>query len=375
MRFIHTADWQIGKVFRKFGEKEPVLQQARLDAIETMGALARKEGADRILVAGDLYDNDAPSPKTLLEPLERMTRSGHVQWHIIPGNHDPHRSQGIWDRVQAAGLPDNVHLLLSPEPVDLPGVTLFPAPLMRKSDVRDLTEWMDAAPSAPGSLRIGLAHGSVVGFQSEGDANNQIDPGRPQKARLDYLALGDWHRTVSIGPRVWYSGTPEPDRFGSQQSGKALVVDIAGTGATPVVTEHVVGRFGWRSHEERLDEPEQLPDLELRLRATADLSATIMRLTLIGALPLSCHAELDKRLLSLSAAMFWLDADRSRLTARPTAADLERIDFDGVLRGAAEELRSLSDDETKDPATRKRADDALIELFLLTSGDTGESGR
>ena len=375
MRFIHTADWQIGKVFRKFGEKEPVLQQARLDAIEAMGALAKKEKAELILVAGDLYDNDAPSPKNLREPLERMKRCSHVQWHIIPGNHDPHRSQGVWDRARAAGLPDNVHLLLASEPVDLPGATLLPAPLLRKSDVRDLTDWMDAAPSPPGAVRIGLAHGSVVGFQSEGEANNPIDAARPAKARLDYLALGDWHRTVSIGPRVWYAGTPEPDRFGSQQTGKVLVVDIAGPGAAPAVAEHVVGRFAWRSVDERLDEPGQLPDLEQRLRAAPDLSSTIMRLTLTGVLPLKSQAELGDRLLGLSAAMFWLDADRSGLAARPTPEDLESIDFDGVLRGAAEALRGLCDDETKDAATRKRADDALIELFLLAGGDEGAQAR
>ena len=37
MRFIHTADWQIGKPFRNFGEKESVLRQARL-------VRARREG-------------------------------------------------------------------------------------------------------------------------------------------------------------------------------------------------------------------------------------------------------------------------------------------------------------------------------------------
>jgi DNA repair exonuclease SbcCD nuclease subunit len=367
MRFIHTADWQIGKVFRKFREKEPVLQQARLDAIETLGGLAQSEGVDNILVAGDLYDNDAPSQKTLLEPLERMRRSSHVQWRIIPGNHDPHRAQGLWDRARASGLPNNVQLLLSSEPVDLAGATLLPAPLLRKSDVRDLTEWMDTAPSPSGALRIGLAHGSVVGFQSEGEANNPIDPTRPNKAGLDYLALGDWHRTVSISQKVWYAGTPEPDRFGSQQAGKALIVDIAGPGAPPRVSEHVIGRFNWHSREERLDEAQQLPDLEQRLRASCDISSTIMRLSLIGALPLSCHSDLDSRLLSLSAAMFWLDVDRSRLKTRPTAADLERIDFDGVLRGAAEVLRGMSEDDAMDLASRKRADDALIELFLLAN--------
>ena len=34
MRFIHTADWQVGKPFRNFGDKESVLRQARLTAID-----------------------------------------------------------------------------------------------------------------------------------------------------------------------------------------------------------------------------------------------------------------------------------------------------------------------------------------------------
>ncbi len=60
MRFIHTADWQIGKPFRGFGEKESVLRQARLDGIETIGRLAMRENAPHVLVAGDLYDMRTP---------------------------------------------------------------------------------------------------------------------------------------------------------------------------------------------------------------------------------------------------------------------------------------------------------------------------
>src|SRR5487761_2100663 len=80
MRFIHTADWQIGKSFRQFGDQESVLRQARLVAIENIGKLAMREGAAHVLVAGDIYDNEAPAQRTLLEPLERMRRFGEVQW-------------------------------------------------------------------------------------------------------------------------------------------------------------------------------------------------------------------------------------------------------------------------------------------------------
>ena len=119
MRFIHTADWQIGKPFRNFGDRDGVLRQARLAAIEAIGRLALAEGAGHVLVAGDLYDSEAPSPKTLREPLERMRGFPGVSWHVIPGNHDFHRSGGLWDRAAAAGMPGNVHLHLVPEPAAL----------------------------------------------------------------------------------------------------------------------------------------------------------------------------------------------------------------------------------------------------------------
>ena len=180
MRFIHTADWQIGKPFKQFGDRESVLRQARLVAIENIGRLAAKEGAAHVLVAGDVYDTEAPTPRTLLEPLERMRRFSDVQWHMLPGNHDPHRPKGVWDRVLESGPPANVHLHLKAEPVEFgPGATLLPAPLTRKSEGGDLTEWMDRAETPPGTIRIGVAHGSVVGFGSGGEATNPIDPRRP----------------------------------------------------------------------------------------------------------------------------------------------------------------------------------------------------
>ena len=72
MRIIHTADWQIGKSFRRFGEQEELFRTARLAAIKSIGKLAESEGVEHVLVAGDIYDNDTPSPKTLREPFERM---------------------------------------------------------------------------------------------------------------------------------------------------------------------------------------------------------------------------------------------------------------------------------------------------------------
>lgn len=374
MRFIHTADWQVGKPFRNFGDKESVLRQARLAAIEAIGRLAAAEGATHVLVAGDLYDSEAPAQKTLQEPLERMRNFPAVAWHVIPGNHDYHRGNGLWDRAAALGLPANVHLHLTPEPAALgPDAVLFPAPLRRKSEVNDLTEWMDTAESAAGQLRIGLAHGSVQGFDSSGDTNNPIAADRAKRANLDYLALGDWHRTLQIGPATWYAGTPEADRFNSQELGQVLLVEIAGPGAAPSVTPHRTGAYRWRSQAEELSTAEDLDGLEARLRALPDLTSLLMRLDLRGTLDLTARADLARRLASLEAAMFWLEPDLADLHVRPTLADLEKIDFDGVLREAAEKLRLQAENTAASPVERRRAEEALVQLYLLTRDSRGDA--
>jgi DNA repair exonuclease SbcCD nuclease subunit len=363
MLFVHSADWQIGKVFKHFGPKEETLRQARLSAIERLGNLATDHGARHILVAGDVYDSEAPSPVTLRAPIERMKAYSEIHWHLLPGNHDPHRPEGVWDRLAQIGLPPNIHLHLTPAPYALePHAFLLPAPLTRKTETQDLSEWMDAALTPAGALRIGLAHGCVTNFGSEGEATNPIRPDRPKSARLDYLALGDWHRTLQIGPAAWYAGTPEADRAGSQEQGTALLVELAGPGAPALVTPVVTGTYRWTTRTEHLTSGAELPDLEKRLRAESDLPRVILRLRLEGALPIAAFAELQHRLIDLEAALFHLTVDQSGLATRPTEGDLEAIDFDGVLRRCADRLRSLGDDGALD--VRRRAEEALVELYL-----------
>jgi DNA repair exonuclease SbcCD nuclease subunit len=364
MRFIHTADWQIGKAFRQLGEKEAELQNARLNVIETIGRLAEAEGAAHVLVAGDVYDTDSPSPMTLRAPLERMRLFPRIAWHLLPGNHDPHRPQGVWRRVQAAGLPENIHLHLERRPAGIaPHVMLLPSPLFSKTEAGDVTAWMDGAATPEGAARIGLAHGSVTGFGSQGEAGNPIAPDRPARAGLAYLALGDWHRTQRISDTVWYSGTPEPDLVDSQEEGAALLVEIAAPSAPPKVTPRATGRFLWKSAEETLGGDDDLPGLEDRLRAMPAPSRTLLRLALRGSLSLSGHARLDERLAGIEASFFSLTVRRDALTVTPDEADFEAIASDGVLGEAARRLRERAHDPSLAGGDRQIAEGALIELY------------
>ena len=372
MRFIHTADWQVGKPFRSFGAAEPLLQQARLDAIEAIGRLAEAEGVAHVLVAGDLYDTEQPARKTLLEPLERVRRFPAVAWHVISGNHDPHRANGLWDRVQAEGVPANLHLHLEAGPVPLgDAAVLLPAPMRRKSETADLTRWMDEAATSPGLIRIGLAHGSVVGFGAGGEAQNPIAPDRAATARLDYLALGDWHRTLDVNERTWYAGTHEADGFASQETGQVLLVEIAGTGAPPAVTTLRTGRYNWITLDEHLASGDDAAALADKIRTRTDLSSAVMRLRLHGSLPVEARGALNERLTRLEAALAHLRVEADDLHVRPTPEEIERIDFDGVLREAAGALHAMAGDAARSEADRRLAEDALVELFLMSARKPG----
>lgn len=373
MKLIHTADWHIGKPFLSYGDRDSVLRQARLTAIETIAAAAAAHGARHVVVAGDVYDTEQPRNHMMLEPIERMRRADGVTWHIIPGNHDPHRPKAVWDRLLDAGLPANVILHLEPGAVLLDtdhalrgeaGVMLLPAPLTRKAGSVDPTAWMDAAATPEGMRRVGLAHGSITDFSTEGTGFNRIDPSRPTQAGLDYLALGDWHGTKRIGPRCWYAGTPEPDAPGSQTIGQALLVELAGAGDAPRVTPLPTGTYEWHTIERIVDTEQDADDLDTAIRMFDHPARTVVHLTLQGSPSLSTGQHLRRLTERLRAALLHLDINDQGLNLRPTDDDLAATSLRGVMGDVAQRLRVASLNPDSTDATRRVAGDALVQLYM-----------
>jgi hypothetical protein len=154
--------------------------------------------------------------------------------------------------------------------------------------------------------------------------------------------------------------------------GTALLVDIPAAGAPASVRPITTGTYRWITRSERASDCAALADFEQRLRAESDLSRLILRLQLEGSLAIADYAELRRRLVDLEAAVFHLDLDQRSLLRRPTEADLEAIDFDGVLRRCADRLRSVGNDPVRNDDVRHRAEEALVELYLRVRGDGKE---
>lgn len=365
--FVHTADWQIGKVFGGLpADKVPLLREARLDAIARIARGARAAGAGHVLVAGDVYDSQHVSDRDLLQSLERLRREQDVTWHLLPGNHDPAQAGSVWERLLRVGSPDNVRLHLEPVPhVLADGVALLPAPLTTRSTADDPTAWMDKAATPGARYRIGLAHGSIQGFGGgeDGEAAVPIAPGRPGAAGLDYLALGDWHGVTRISDRAWYSGTPEPDRFPDNEPGFALVVCLEEPGRPPQVERLSTGHFTWWKRALTITGPESLPIFEQSIGAEMPHpERLLLRLSVGGTASLATWADADARLAALEQRLFHLVADNSALEVLPEDVELEELGA-GDLRRVAELLSATARDETSDKAPA--ASLALRKLYAM----------
>jgi len=367
-KLIHTSDWQIGKVFRFVDNATMgLLQEARLRVVTRLGELAREHGARHVLVAGDVYDMEALSPRSLNQPLERMRNFSAVHWHLLPGNHDPQRPNGLWDQLVRKGVPANVHIHVTAEPAmygEEP-FALLPAPLFHRRAIGDPTAYMDDVGLPSGLVRVGLAHGTVTGFGSDDrDVPNFIVPDRAARAGLSYLALGDWHGQKKINDRCWYSGTPETDAFDVIDGGQALLVEIAGQGAPPTVTPLTTGHYNWITLSEQINRRADIDYLAEKLRTVSDdLSCVLVHLSAEGALSLEDRQYFEDQIVDgVSAALCLMRVDDRRLFPRPTPEDLDRIDRGGFVRTAAEVLKR----KTEEGADKDRtiAAEALQRLYV-----------
>jgi DNA repair exonuclease SbcCD nuclease subunit len=342
--FLHTADWQLGKPYARVADvtKRSRLQNERFECLHRIGAAARDHQAAFVLVAGDLFDSPSPVNATVARACEAIGQM-HVPVLAIPGNHDHGGPGSLWDQPfflsQRTQLAPNLRVLLTPEPVVLDHAVVFPAPLLRRQEPGDPTAWIRtafAAPEFPTDLpRIVLAHGSVQGFESAQDDEdepatglNRIDLARLPAAELDYLALGDWHGTKQVGPNAWYSGTPEIDRFpkGSDNDpGNLLVVRVA-RGQAAQVEKKPTGRFIWNDFTHRFSEDTGFAAFCAALDARIGQwgQDSLLKLSLDGSLGIETSQRLAELIEGLDARLLRLKLE-DRVMIAPTEEEIQAL--------------------------------------------------
>lgn len=372
MRFLHTADWQIGMKAAHVGEAGARVRDERLAAARRVVEVARNAQGEFILIAGDTFEDNGVD-RVLVQKVADILAGFGGPVYVIPGNHDPLVPGSVWEHP-AWKASDNLRVLREEQPVEVPGGTLYPCPARAKRSGRDPTAWI--VPEEGRGIRIGLAHGTVEGVHQE-EPDYPVQRDAAVRAGLDYLALGHWHSTTSYpGPdgavRMAYAGTHETTKFGERDSGNALIVEVAPAGASPVITPLRTGGLSWRVVEEELRARGDVTRIRERIEAIENPASMLVELRIGGLLPAADRDEMIRLQEILASRFLWGRLESSRLRASPEDESWVAGLPAGVLRDAATRLRALADPayggQRPEDVSPEVASRALLELYALLGG-------
>ncbi|MCH8047467.1 MAG: DNA repair exonuclease [Planctomycetes bacterium] len=370
MRFIHTADWQIGMKAVHVGSVGERVRQERLAAAGRVVDMASQHGVDFILVAGDTFEDNAVE-RLLVQKVGDILGRFDGPVYLIPGNHDPLVPGSVWGHP-VWNSHENLYVLKESAAVEIPGGVLYPCPLHEKYSPSDPTSWIDA--KSQDQIAVGLAHGTVEGVTDEPDY--PIPRDAATRCDLDYLALGHWHSTArykngSGAERMAYSGTHETTKFGERDSGNVLLVEINSRGEAPKLASLRTGGLTWESLEDDIRDKGDLARLHERIETFPKPEATLLDAKLTGVLHPTDSAALTHLDQLIQSRFLYGRLDRDGL--RPQPEDEKWLDDlpSGVIRQLAGHLQDLSDRSYAGPreeyATPEVATRAMMELYALVS--------
>ncbi|MGX6971026.1 exonuclease SbcCD subunit D [Vagococcus bubulae] len=228
MKFLHTADWHIGRKLNGFS-----LLEEQKDVFEKMLTIAVTQQVDAIVVAGDLYDRSMPSVESV-ELLNAMMIEMNLEKKFpvlaISGNHDSatRLSTGSpWLEKERFYLYTQLEQVFSPvvigdtqffllpyiEPVHarlyFNDETLVTIPLAMKKIIEEITPLF-----LPDKHHVLVSHFFVTGAL-KGESETPLEVGGLSSVStdmfevFDYVALGHLHYkdAISQHEKIKYSGS------------------------------------------------------------------------------------------------------------------------------------------------------------------------
>jgi exonuclease SbcD len=248
MRFLHTADWHLGRLFHG---ASLVNDQAFL--LDQFVGIARDCRPDVILVAGDIYDRAVPPPEAVAlldDVLSRLVIDLKLPVVLIAGNHDsPGRLHFASRLLAERRLYVTGHLPPACEPLVLRDshaeVRIYSVPFAEPSTVRQCLECPDIndhnsamravldgiRKTHPGDSRsIVVAHAFVAGGR-ECESERPLSvggAGTVDAAAFDgfhYTALGHLHSPqVLTGCNARYCGSLMSYSFDESGQSKGVIL-------------------------------------------------------------------------------------------------------------------------------------------------------
>lgn len=254
MRFLHTADWHIGKIVH---EQSMLADQAYI--LEQLIEQVEEYGVDAVLMAGDLYDRSLPPKEAVSlvnQTLSRLINELEVPVFIIAGNHDSNeRIEYLSGVAEAKQLYMEGTLKAYTRKVSLKEADIYMMPyadhvLVRQAldqpEIRTIEEAVAAQVEQITSsdefdrsrINMVMFHGYVISGSRtslvESDSERPLSIGTAEWIdqsifdAFDYVALGHLHKGQKVGSnRIRYSGSPlKYSKSEATHQKKSFIIDI-----------------------------------------------------------------------------------------------------------------------------------------------------
>ena len=349
IKILHTADIHLGAKFSGLGGKGPIQREQLRVTFRKVVSTAIDEGANIILIAGDLFDSNHQSQMNIDLVIEQfnLLGSANIPVCIIPGTHDCFDSSSIYRKVDFEVKCPNVKVFAGSdvcykEYPDL-DLTVYGRPnLSNRSSVSPLK---GLSPLTPSRFQIAMAHGSLHIPERIAADDHVFTLQDIEASGMDYVALGHWHRTYGLSekPPAWYSGPPEwiP---GQTDKGGVLLVSLSDTGEVSVEPRLV----GLRQYEEVSIDMSELRDMAmLQVRICEGANQNLVRqVTLRGLRDTELMVNVEQLQKELGQRFFHLDViDRSHAKSEHVADDGERLIRSRFIGLMHEQIQALTDEE------------------------------
>ena len=225
LKIIHGADFHLDAPFAALSPEQARVRRAeQRQLLERLANLAEAEGADLVLLSGDLLDGGETYQETV-EALARALGQIGAPVFIAPGNHDPYGPRSVYANTV---WPDNVHIFstVQVESVELPEHNCVVHGAAFTTPQADRSPLMGFSAPRDGKLHLMVLHGDVASQGRYGP----IDPADIAASGLTYLALGHVHACSGLqkaGDTFWaYPGCPEGRGFDETGEKGVLAVTV-----------------------------------------------------------------------------------------------------------------------------------------------------
>jgi exonuclease SbcD len=302
IKFLHTADLHLGKIFHDRSLLED--QQFMLDGL---AQILEDRSYNAFVIAGDVYDRSIPSPdavKLFGSFLAKVkAKRPDLEILIISGNHDSPARLGF-GRELFAEL--GIHFVIDAEDCDKPFVisnttggescAFFLLPFLNPGDLKEERQGGEAGEPLRSQSKLAAAAAARLeqarqrcldegvnytvlaahlfaagGLESDSE---RIFLGGAERADIglfagfDYIALGHLHRLQQAGKNGWYSGSPlaysfaeasAPGKAGAEKSFLSVELAEGEVRVTPIPitplrkVSRLSGSFDWFFRESAED--------------------------------------------------------------------------------------------------------------------------